>query len=84
MAILICVQNLAGTGLGVAPRNYFLEQMPALQECIPCAILMKLLGFVGTSMPDLNSQFDCICLRGLDFIGFYFWGVCFHKYFSVV
>ena len=43
--------------------------MRAVLGCIPCAILMKLSGFVGISMSNLNSQFDCICLRGLDFIG---------------
>ena len=43
--------------------------MCAVQGCIPGAILMKLSGFLSITMSDLNSQFDCICLRGLDFIG---------------
>ena len=56
--------------------------MRALQGCVLCAILMKSSGFLGISMSDLNSQFDCICLRSLDFIGvlsFYLWSVCFHN-----
>jgi len=75
MAVLICVQNLAGTGLGVAPKKckckfWNINAGPAtLQGCIPCVILMKSSGFLGISVSDLNSQFDCICLSGLDFIG---------------
>jgi len=83
MAILICVQNLAGTGLGVAPENCIFWNINARPTGMyPLCDSYEIVRFVGTSMSDLNSQFDCICLRSLDFIGFYLWGVSFHKYFS--
>jgi len=58
--------------------------MPALQGCIPCVILMKSSGFLGISVSDLDSQFDCICLRGLDFIGVLSLGCMFPQIFLCV
>ena len=68
MAILVFVQILQVKRWGVAlPELYMLGNFEtnALQGCIPCAILMKFLGFVGISMSSSNSYLGRLCLTVL-------------------
>ena len=85
MAILTCVQNLAGTGLGVAPKNckfWNINARPA--EMYPLCDSYEIVRICYISMSDINSQFHCICLRGLDFIGVLYLLCMFPQYFSGV
>jgi len=69
MAVLTCVQNLAGTGLGVAPNNCKFWNINACTAGMyPLCDSYEIVRICHISMTDLNSQFDSICLRGLDFI----------------